>query len=108
MKYRNRSRKGVIAMKLDIIKAYDKVEWGFLCKLLLTLGFHGRWVNLFMDCVSSISYSLIINGGVCGSVTPDRGLSQGGPFVSLSFYSDCRCFFEHDSEESLGETDSWS
>ena len=41
MKNRNRSRKGTIAMELDMSKAYDGVEWGFLRKLLLTMGFDG-------------------------------------------------------------------
>lgn len=57
MKKRNNSKKGLIAMKLDMSKAYDKVEWGFLMKLLLTMGFDGCGVNLVMSCMSSVSYS---------------------------------------------------
>ncbi|XP_021750437.1 uncharacterized protein LOC110716111 [Chenopodium quinoa] len=43
MKNMSKSKKWTIAMKLDMSKAYDKVEWGFLRKLLLTMGFDGRW-----------------------------------------------------------------
>lgn len=85
MKERSKGRRGTIALKLDISKAYDRVEWGFLRKKLLTMGFNGRWVNFVMDCVSSVSYSFILNKRVCGDVTPSRGLRQGNPLASYLF-----------------------
>lgn len=79
MKKRSKSKRGMIALKLDMSKAYDRVEWGFLRKLLLTMGFDGRWVNLVMDCVTTVTYSFIINGRVCGAV------SQGDPLSPYLF-----------------------
>ena len=51
-----------MAVKLDISKAYDRVEWEFLHKIMLKLGFTERWVNLVMWCVSSASYIVLLNG----------------------------------------------
>ncbi|XP_021721052.1 uncharacterized protein LOC110688593 [Chenopodium quinoa] len=88
MKKRSTGRKRFMAMKLDMSKAYDRVEWGFLRRLLLTMGFDGRWVNLVVECVSSVTYSFVINGDVCGaSNVQERKLhgekaSRNGPNIS--------------------------
>ena len=51
-----------MAMKLDMSKAYDRMEWIFLESLMQKMGFHDRWVELVMATVKSISYSFLING----------------------------------------------
>ena len=50
-----------MAIKLDMSKAYNRVEWEFLMKFMLKLGFNVGWVNLVMRCVESASFSFIIN-----------------------------------------------
>lgn len=44
------------AVKLDMNKAYDRVEWGFLETIMLRVGFHEQWVQLIMECVASVRY----------------------------------------------------
>jgi hypothetical protein len=68
------SRKGLVGIKLDMAKAYDRIEWTFLNKTLLAIGFPPSMVSTIMKCVSTISFSLLINGQPTDSFTPQRGL----------------------------------
>ena len=72
-----------MAVKLDISKAYDQVEWNFLLQTMIRLGFDERWVKLAMKTVSTAMYSILINGEPKGFVQPLRGIKQGYP---LSLY----------------------
>ena len=74
MRNRRRGKVGHMAVKLDISKAYDKVEWNFLEKIMLSLGFPTQWVDLAMSTVRSASYSVIVNSEPCGYITPSRGI----------------------------------
>lgn len=60
-------------------KAYDRVEWHFLREMMLRLGFHRRWVDLIMKCVTSVKYRLRVNGVLSEEFIPERGLRQGDP-----------------------------
>ena len=60
-------------------KAYDRVEWHFLREMMLRLGFHRRWVDLIMKCVTSVKYRIRVNGVLSEEFIPERGLRQGDP-----------------------------
>ena len=63
-----------MAVKLDINKAYNRVEWGFLWNMMLKLRIAKRLVNLAMEIVCMTSYSILINGEPRGFVSPSHGI----------------------------------
>ncbi|KAE8770008.1 retrotransposon protein [Hordeum vulgare] len=73
------------AYKLDLSKAYDRVDWDYLELALLKWGFAPRWVALVMECVRSVRYSVKFNGRLLQQFSPTRGIQQGDPLSPFLF-----------------------
>ena len=73
-----------MTLKIDLEKAYDKLEWSFIRDILFRANFLADLIDIIMSCVSMVSTSILFNGEALDLIFSSRGIRQGDP-LSLTF-----------------------
>ena len=72
-------------LKIDLAKAFDRLEWNFIVAALTRKGLHGHFINLVHACISSPTFLVLINGQPSHKFISFRGIRQGCPMSPYLF-----------------------
>ncbi|XP_019450635.1 PREDICTED: uncharacterized protein LOC109352905 [Lupinus angustifolius] len=75
---------GNLALKLDVKKAFDTIDWRFLMDTLKAFGFHNSFIHWIEVILNSAKLSISVNGHTVGYFSCKRGVRQGDPYPLCS------------------------
>eukprot|EP00253_Pinus_taeda_P019798 PITA_19798 len=79
-----KKQKGMM-IKLDLSKAYDRINWQYLEEILGSFGFSNRWIKWVLSCISTPNFSILVNGTPSKTFKASRGIRQGDPISPFLF-----------------------
>jgi hypothetical protein len=82
---RKKGKSGACAVKLDMMKAYVRVEWIYIRDIMTELGLDTEWTDRVMCCVETVSFSVRVNGNYSEIFKPFRGIRQGSN-IAISIF----------------------
>ena len=82
---RKRSKVDGVLLKIDLEKAYDHVDWNFVDYMLIRFRFGETWCRWMYECISTTSFSVLVNGSPSKLFKGSRGIQQGYPLSPFLF-----------------------
>ena len=82
---KKKGKTGYMALKIDLEKAYDKLEWGFIRNILTRINLPTKLIDVIMSCVLMVSTSILFNGEALDPILPSRGIRQVDPLSRYLF-----------------------
>lgn len=79
-------KEGWLASKLNMEKSYDRLEWNYVLTTLKKLGFHCQFIEWIKSCITTVSFSIIVNDIVGSQFIPLRHLRQADPLFPFFLY----------------------
>lgn len=63
-------------IKMDMVKAYDQLEWSFLMQVVKAFGLYTQWKWLIFNSILTTHLSILMNGATCDYIKSSWGLYQ--------------------------------